>query len=223
MQIVAVNGSPHGEKGSTGRLLAEVLGGTREAGATVQLFELGRLEIKPCRGCDACHRTGQCPLADAFAQVSAALLAADAVVLASPNYMFHVTAQMKSLLDRLCGPFHLHAFEGKYAATVVTAGGPELAPVADYLTRFLRAIGCQTVGGVAAEAYRLTDAAAAGERFAEARALGRRLVEAARDKVSFPGQEAERSAAARRMRELISLRHSDWSYEYEYLRHHGQL
>ena len=223
MKIVAVNGSPHGEKGNTGRVLTEVLRGVREAGGTVQVIELGRQEVKPCRSCDACHKTGKCPVPDDFAKIEAALLGADAVVLASPNYMFHVTGQMKCLLDRLCGPFHLHAFDGKYGAAVVTAGGPELEPVSNYLVRFLRAMGCCTVGTVTAEAYRLMDPAATRDVFAKAHVLGRHLVEAARDKAAFPDQDADRNGVARRMRDLISLRRGDWSYEYEYLKHHGQL
>ena len=60
MNIVAINGSPTADKGCTGRLLAALADGARAEGATVTLFELGSLTVKPCTSCRTCQRIGTC-------------------------------------------------------------------------------------------------------------------------------------------------------------------
>ncbi|MCD6365646.1 MAG: flavodoxin family protein [Planctomycetes bacterium] len=55
-------------------------------------------------------------------------------VLGSPNYIFNVSAQMKALLDRCCGPLHRNAWDGKYGVAVVTSGGGGQEQVDRYLT-----------------------------------------------------------------------------------------
>ncbi len=122
MKLVAIMGSPHGMKGNTGRLLSSLLDAAGDAGAQVTTFLLGDMDVAPCRGCDVCHKVGKCAIKDDFQTILAAMLDADAIVLASPNYIFSVSAQLKALFDRCCGAVHLQAMEGKYAAAVVTAG-----------------------------------------------------------------------------------------------------
>jgi multimeric flavodoxin WrbA len=221
MQITAVLGSPHGMKGNTGSVLAALLDGARQAGAKTQTFSLDRYEVRPCRACDVCHRTGDCAVDDDFAAVRDAMLAADGIVLASPNYMHSVTGQMKCLMDRCCSPYHLHALNGKYGAAVVTAGGPEAEPVETYLLRFLRAMGCWTVGGVGVEASNLMTPDEKHAAMDWAREVGQRLATAIRDHATFPEQDPEREACGERMRQLVIMRRDEWVYEYETLKSRG--
>ena len=173
MKIVAVLGSPHGMKGNTGRLLEPLLDAVRQRGAEVQVFSLAELEVAPCRGCDVCHRTGTCHIKDDGDTIKAAMAGADSVVLASPNYVFSVSAQMKALFDRSCGAIHCRALSGKYGAAVVTAGGGGSEQVINYTGQFLLATGAWMVGGVAAEGAQLVDDARRRERVDAARELGR--------------------------------------------------
>ena len=76
MNIVAVNGSPTGAQGSTGRLLAALIEGACEAGAAVTLFELGQLTVKPCTSCRTCQQTGSCVIDDDYPRIKAAMIAA---------------------------------------------------------------------------------------------------------------------------------------------------
>ena len=101
MNIVTIIGSPHGMKGNTGRLLSSVEASLKGSGADVTQFDVARMDVKPCRGCGSCHKTGQCVIKDDFKEVEAALLKADGIVLASPNYIFSVTAQMKAAHEEL--------------------------------------------------------------------------------------------------------------------------
>ncbi len=103
MKIVAIMGSPHGMQGNTGRLLEEVLAGVEEGGGEVELINLAKKRVQPCASCDYCHQTGECHLADDYGAIKDKLLACDGFILASPNYIFSVTAQMKALFDRCNG------------------------------------------------------------------------------------------------------------------------
>ncbi|MEI8140285.1 MAG: NAD(P)H-dependent oxidoreductase [bacterium] len=51
------------------------------------------------------------------------MLEADGIVLASPVYLDHVTAQMKALLDRTSHFVHCLRLTGKYMAALTTSGG----------------------------------------------------------------------------------------------------
>ncbi len=215
MNIVAVLGSPHGMKGSTGKVLDALIAAAKGRGAEVKLFSLAELKVGPCRACDTCHRTGKCPTRDDFNKIKKSMLEADGVVLASPNYIASVSGQMKCLFDRLCGPLHLQAMEGKYGAAVVTSGSKESAEVEAYILRFLRALGCWTVGSVGAEARALADPATASPVLAAAADLGSRLVAAIDAKAAYPDQLPERRAFYERMKALVAMRKADWPYEYD--------
>ena len=223
MKVVAVIGSPRGMGGNTGRLLQAALEGARQAGAAAQAFPLSELQVQPCTGCGACHRTGICPTEDDFQGIADAAAGADGIVLASPNYTFNVSAQVKAFLDRCCGSLHCQTWDGKHGAAVVTSGGSGGEEVQAYLLRFLRGMGCWTVGSVGAESRQLADATAAAEVLQDARGLGGRLAEAARIKLTVPGQADERRAFAERMRHLVTSMKDVWPYEYEYWRARGRL
>jgi multimeric flavodoxin WrbA len=222
MKILAVIGSPNGMKGSTGRLLSAVLQGARSTGAEIETCSLADLKVHPCGACGSCHRTGKCPIPDDLQSIEAAALGAEGIVLASPNYIFSVTAQMKAFLDRSCGPLHCQAWEGKYGAAVVTSGGGGGEEVEAYLLRFLRAMGCRTVGSIGALGRQL-QGDSADQVTRAAAALGANLVASIRSARKFPEQSAERQAFVERMRQLVTMQKDIWPYEYEYWKSHGRL
>lgn len=215
MKIVAILGSPHGMKGSTGQLLEGLLQGANKAGAKITTFSLAELKVKPCVSCEQCHITGKCPIKDDFNTIKEAITKADGLVLASPNYVLGVTAQMKALLDRLSGPIHTQEFNGKYAAAVVTAGS-EFAEVGEYLLHAMRIIGFTTVGSVGALGRQMMSDATRAPQLTAAVELGSKLVAAIREKQRFPEQEEERRNIRARFRQLVSMQKDHWKYEYEY-------
>lgn len=216
VKILAVMGSPHGMKGNTGRLLEEVLAGVEQGGGDVELVNLVQKKVLPCLSCDVCHETGTCPINDDFEAIRTKLLACDGFILASPNYIHSVTAQMKALFDRCVGIIHCTALEGKYGAVVETSGSGEDADVVGYMARFINTVGAQSVGGIGsgmAGARRFPDEAAL---FAEARELGQNLCLSVREKSRFPEQDAYRNAFRARMQRLVEYRKQEWAYEYRY-------
>lgn len=69
MKIVALVGSPHGEKGNTAGLLRPVLEGAAESGAATETIMLKGDTVKPCLGCDVCHKKGRCAQKDEFEEI----------------------------------------------------------------------------------------------------------------------------------------------------------
>ena len=214
MQIVCIVGSPHGPQGNTARLLREVLAGAAASGADSETVFLDRQNIRPCNGCDACHKIGRCVQKDDFEAVRAKIVAADALILASPNYLFSVSAQLKAFLDRCCGIVHLLDFRGKYGAAVVTSGGGGDEPIVDYLQRFLLMTGIHPVGGVHATMGALPDGEFTPGIKDQARELGERLVQCWRDQMRDPRVELEIRAFSQRMRELIMWKKEEWPHEF---------
>ena len=215
MNILAIIGSPHGMKGNTGRLLEEVLVEVRECGGDVDLVSLTRLKVLPCVACNACHKVGTCKIDDDFETIKEKLLCCDAVILASPNYIFSVTAQMKALFDRCGGLIHLMALEGKYGIAVETSGGGEDEDVLKYMEHVIAVLGARVVGSIGS--------AMAGVRmfpdeealFTRARELGRELCRSVKEKRSFPEQDAFHDEFKERMRRLMLYKRDEWPYEFD--------
>ena len=216
MKLVAIMGSPHGMKGNTGQILGGLIEAAENGGAEVTTFCLGDLHVEPCQGCNACHETGTCVIEDDFETIKAAMLDADGIVVASPNYIRNVSAQTKAMMDRCSCPIHCQRMEGKYGAAVVTSGGGESAEVETYILRFLRAMGCWTVGSVGIEAWRLGDEPMRSEALERAAGLGNELVAAISGKRTYSDQTAERRSMYERMKELVKSRKDQWTYEYNY-------
>lgn len=100
-QIIGIIASPH-KGGNTAFIVNRILEGAEEQGAETHVFGFGDLDIKPCRGCWACHKSDQgCVINDDMQKIYDALEYADAIVLGLPIYMGQMSAQGKIFTDRL--------------------------------------------------------------------------------------------------------------------------
>jgi multimeric flavodoxin WrbA len=216
LKIISLLGSPHGLRGNTGRLLRLVLDGAEAAGAQTETIVVKGDLVKPCLACDTCHKKGVCPQDDGFEGLKAKILSADGLILASPNYINSVSAQLKAFLDRCCGVIHCLGFEGRYGAAVVTSGGPDEAPIAEYMNRFLLTTGIRPVGAVWATMGLIRGEDFPPEIASMADRLGRNLVAAWQEKALRPDVELQTNAFKERIRNLITYRREDWPFEYEY-------
>jgi multimeric flavodoxin WrbA len=217
MKIVAINGSGTGAAGATGQALTGVVEGARAAGAEVETFLLTKLTINPCKGCHTCQKTGQCIINDDYPKVREAMLKADGLVIASPNYISNVSAGIKALLDRSFSVlFHCQAMHGKYGAVVVASGGPLYQTVEDYLLHVTGTMGCWKVGSLAVASAQMDISDEREKTREEAKDLGRRLAEAIKTKQRFPDQEEQREMAFETMRWLVGTQKDTSPHEYEY-------
>ncbi|MBQ2161224.1 MAG: flavodoxin family protein [Firmicutes bacterium] len=103
-KIIAVNAGPR--KGwNTDTLIDEAIKGAEETGATVEKFDLFRLEkytgCVSCFGCKKNRFKGHCVQRDGLTPVLDAIREADGLIIGSPNYLSEFTASFRALYERL--------------------------------------------------------------------------------------------------------------------------
>ena len=101
-RVLGIVGSPR-RNGNTEILVDEILRGASEAGAWVEKVILSRLDISPCRACDACMETGQCVQRDDMSGLMEQMQASQVWVLGTPVYWCGPSAQFKTFVDRWYG------------------------------------------------------------------------------------------------------------------------
>lgn len=103
-KIVAVNAGPR-MGWNTETLVSEAAKGAQSAGASVERFDLFRLErytgCISCFGCKKAKFKGHCICKDGLTPVLDAIREADGLILGSPNYLGELTASFRALYERL--------------------------------------------------------------------------------------------------------------------------
>ena len=122
MKIIGICGSPR--KGNTEWMLGKLFAELARSGVEAEMLLLRKMDVKMCRGCLACEkggreRRGECKIKDDMTAVYPKLLAADAIVLATPGYMGMLSGRLKNFLDRTCAIWP--RLEGKYLAGLAVA------------------------------------------------------------------------------------------------------
>lgn len=217
MKVLSICGSPRGAKSQTRTMAEALLSGAKAGGAEVELVDLGKVHIDFCVACEACHRGPDCGLHDDVGGILRKMLQADAIVLASPVYLDHVTAQMKALLDRTSHYIHCLRLTGKYTAAVTTSGGGPCEATVDFLRRYTLTVGAQFAGAVHA-ALPLSEA-----RLDEARHLGTALAKAIAERKTWPDQIANIDAQRAYFGRIIAFHKDQWPYEHKYWQEKGWL
>lgn len=122
MKIIGIGGSPR--KGNSEWMLTTLCAELARHGAAVEVLLLRKMDVKMCHGCLSCekggkNRQGDCVIKDDMASVYPKLLAADAIVLATPAYMEMLSGRLKNFLDRTCAVWP--RLEGKSLAGLAVA------------------------------------------------------------------------------------------------------
>lgn len=88
-------------RGGNSEMLADdFMRGAKDAGNEVEKIFLGDYELKFCKGCLACQKTGKCVIKDGAAEIIGKMKDADVIAFATPIYYYEMSGQMKTLLDR---------------------------------------------------------------------------------------------------------------------------
>ena len=111
MKVLGIMGSPR-IRGNTDLLMEEALKGALSQGAEVEKLVVDRLDIAPCREYYGCRKDGNCVMRDDMDAIYEKLLAADAVIVASPMFFYGLTSQLKALIDR-CQALWVRRYELK--------------------------------------------------------------------------------------------------------------
>ncbi|HMK53447.1 MAG TPA: flavodoxin family protein [Methanobacteriaceae archaeon] len=127
MKVLGLIGSPR--KGSnTEILIEEALRGAKEANAETKSYNLSEMNIAPCKACMKCRNAGECATNDDMQIIYEEIKKTDSFILASPVYMWQMSAQAKIFTDRLYA-FMGTGFEEKYGkkdmALIFSQGNPD--------------------------------------------------------------------------------------------------
>lgn len=219
MKILVISSSPHKNRGQTFRLAKEVLRGCCDNNSVEsQIIHLCDLKIGFCRHCEACHKNFfSCPIKDDVHIILKEILKADAIILASPNYINHITGSMKVLFDRLSHLIHCKGLLGKYVAGVVSSGSGHDKKVLDYIKFYSHTCGAQYSGGIS------SCVPVSRGKAKEAFRLGKKLICDVKYKRIHPAQIKIIEKGKEYFKRIILLRRDDWVEEYDYWKKKGWL
>lgn len=137
-QVLIISSSPR-IRGNSDLLCDELAKGATDAGHHVTKFNLQKLDIRPCIGCEHCHTEsgGICVHKDDMEQIFEVMAKSDVLVMASPVYFFDICSQLKAFIDRTYSKFYtqMGVFHFQEAVFIGTCeAGPSLfdIPVALY-------------------------------------------------------------------------------------------
>ncbi len=213
---VAINGSPHQSMGNTGQTVAMLRAALATHGCDLEEIFLSDFHIEYCTGCAMCLMKGNCWISDDHRALVQRLVSADTIILASPVYFFHVTAQMKTFIDRSLGFGHRPLGTWKPGLAVsVSAGSGETATAA-YLGHVMRTFGAYCVGHLTAIA--VAPGQFLGKEAVEMRAgdLARDLAAAVTEKRRYPASDRDLDfwrfigGLAKQNQELMKADHEHW-------------
>jgi multimeric flavodoxin WrbA len=131
MKLVMISGSRNPE-GQTARAADAILDGYARAGGEVARFFLPQMSIERCRQCDdagwgLCRSEGRCIIEDDLAPLMQEVIAADAVLFATPVYYSDLAESLRAMTDRFRRvATHMEnpaGIAGKPAVGVCVAGG----------------------------------------------------------------------------------------------------
>jgi multimeric flavodoxin WrbA len=221
MKILGINSSPRGKNSRTLKLVEAVLDGARQKGAETELVDICKLDIRYCLGCQVCYATGKCIQEDDLSDLWDKILSSDGVVIGSPVYINGVTAQLKTMIDRLADAIHCQMLLGKYGCAVTTAGGSGDKEVLNYMKYFLNQLGVLTVGDVGAVIGRNPSALDAA--IGDAVVMGQTLAAAIQKQRHYPNQERVLVERREYFRQLVEANKEAWAHQYDYWMEKGWM
>lgn len=104
-KVLLLSASPR-KGGNSDLLCDQFMLGAKEAGNPTEKIFLRDKTINYCTGCGTCFSMkGDCAQKDDMAEVLEKMIAADAIVMATPVYFYTMNGQMKTLIDRTCSRY----------------------------------------------------------------------------------------------------------------------
>jgi multimeric flavodoxin WrbA len=218
MKLLLISASPHKAKSRTFQLAQEVLRGASDKTTKSVIIHLCDYRINFCRHSEQCHKKiMNCVIKDDVALILKKMLAADGIILASPNYINQVTGSMKTLFDRASHFIHCKRLLDKYVVAVVSSGGGHDKDVLEYIKYYGNTCGAQYSGGVSSGVPLCKD------KLKQTYILGKKLAADIKSKTNYPDQKKFIAAGIRYFAPIIEKRKNDWKQEYQYWKKKGWL
>ncbi|MDI6752532.1 MAG: NAD(P)H-dependent oxidoreductase [bacterium] len=222
MKILGIVGSPHRKMGNTYQLVSYVMEEAKRLGAETEIVILSDLKIGYCQGCGRCLSEGECPQDDDMKGLVEKIFGADGIIMASPTYIFSVTAQMKTFLDRCVWLGHRPQLQGKYGVAISVSAGYGEEETANYLSGVLSALGASVVGRVYGIGVTPGEFSDKESLFAQAKRTGANLIAAIGEKRDYP-TTGNKTIFHKFMRDLVSSHHKFFRADYKYWQEMGWL
>lgn len=214
MKILALLSSPLGEKSKTRSLVSAILEAAREEGSDTEEIDVAHMNIQYCRGCGVCWSEGKCALKDDLPIVLDKISHADGLIFSSPVYVTNMTAQLKTLFDRMTGPMHCQILDKKYTCSVSVSGSFDHDTVIAMISGFIKQCGGIVVGEVGAAAG-INSQALEGAKIIAVN-IGKDLVQAIKQKRKYPEQEKNLSEFRKNYASVIKNLKNYWKHDYQY-------
>ena len=140
MKVIAFNGSAR-KDGNTTALIMHVFGELQKEEIETELFDFAGHKVRGCIACYKCfeNKDRRCSVKDDVVNdCIQKMLAADAIILASPTYFTDVSAELKALIDRagLVAKANDDMFKRKLGAAVVAVRRAGSIHVFDTINHF---------------------------------------------------------------------------------------
>ena len=182
MKVIGILGSAR-ENGNTDRLMKAMMKDASLKGAETKTYNLAKMNIKCCVGCDFCKTHETCVQKDDMSLLYEEMKTADAFVVGTPIYMGEMTGQLKTFIDRC---YALKTADrtskipaGKKMGIVITQG----ADIPDYYAKtperieyIFKGLGCIPEGTVTGiKLHEKDDILKDAEALGKAEEIGKRL------------------------------------------------
>jgi multimeric flavodoxin WrbA len=213
MKITAIVSSPRQGKSSTKQLVDLALETAKKSGAETEVIDVTRLNIKYCTGCGVCWKTGKCGLKDDLQVVLDKIRDANGLIFSTPVYVNNMTAQLKTVLDRMTSPLHCQFLDGKYVSSIVTTGSGDDDTVISMIEEFAIQCGAKILNGVGAAFIK---PGSFDEAKIQSATLGKEMVEAITECKVFPEQEEVREKSRQRFARTVSFQKDFWQHDYQF-------
>lgn len=114
--------------GNGDTLIEAAMEAAKAQGGNVTRMNIRDMEIRPCRACYGCAKTGVCVQKDDFLELLSAIHSADGIVAEAPVYYNCMAAQALLAINRLCCTFACKSYQigpKKKVAVMLTCTGSE--------------------------------------------------------------------------------------------------
>lgn len=101
MKITVITGSPR-KHGNSLAMTDAFIKEAEKCGHTIRRFDAVSMNIRGCRACMTCYKTGKaCSFNPEFDVIATSILESDAIVFTMPVYWYTIPAQIKGVIDCL--------------------------------------------------------------------------------------------------------------------------
>jgi multimeric flavodoxin WrbA len=143
MKVLTIIGSPR-KKGNSYQAAKKLEEHLKHKGDyQFEYLFLKNFNLQDCKGCFNCISRGieYCPIKDDLYIIQKKIEEADGLVLASPVYVMHISALLKTFIDRQAYLCHRPEFNGKKSMVLCTTAGLGIKETLKYMESVLESWG----------------------------------------------------------------------------------